>query len=163
LNNCTSQRNSQTDLSVNASKRDTTLIIIPDNLILYNPYDKPISINSAESINFTLLLSTNSACASCLSIIKKISDNSKKLKESGMDVKIICVAYDEFESFKFFCERGDFNSSEFPFYLDQKKSFKALNKEINYSGYVFLLDRNNRILHKYNEYEIPFDSLINHK
>jgi hypothetical protein len=161
---CNLQNSSNTKVFNKGNNRESfvlksSFVVFPENIEIYNPYNQKIISLTDTSYHFRLLYLANSTCPTCLNVINQIAQNSKRLKDRKIRPVVICWSDNLFETFKFYCERGDFKEMQFPFYFDKSNAMEKLNPHFDFGINAFLLDNKNRIVNSYNVNNIPFEKL----
>lgn len=135
-------------------------IILPDNLVVYNPFDKP-SPDHVETERGSLRIYSfvDASCPSCITNIKNWDKISTEFSRLDVQVILIFQSNDNFELFKYLCESKDIPEFKFPFFFDVKDNFFLLNPTLNPApnNHTVLTDPNNNIL----EWGDPTLSLLN--
>ena len=148
-----------------SNKSDTNKYIrIPDSLEIYNPFLDSARLN-LKTFNkaYKIYTVVNSSCATCVLDFKKWNRFQQELDSinSNTQIILICIAKDNFEGLRYLFENDKVDSIQLPLFLDKKRAFLNLNKEIakNIENATILTDKNEMILC---EGENPFDN-NNHK
>jgi hypothetical protein len=138
---------------------DQKKLIVPANLKVYAPFDNYV-LDSTQIANSALKLyvSINFSCPTCIDKISKwaqlIPQSSAK---NNVPVIIIANADDRFELIKYLIKKNSIKKFPYPFFLDQKGEFIALNKVIKESAELnaVLTDKDNNILLQGNPLHFP--------
>jgi hypothetical protein len=147
FSNCSS--NTKKSKNINEITNTGKKLMLPDSLVLYKPFND-IIIDSNKIVNSTLKIYSymNVSCPSCLSSIKEWKNIASELKGYNIPIILICQSEDNYELFKYLCEKKDIAKFPFPFYFDVKNQFFIRNKFLtpNPNTHTVLTDKNNKIL-----------------
>ncbi len=124
-------------------------LIIPDSLTIYAPFLNYIA-DSVQLSNAKIKIYShiNASCPTCIRDIElwnNIIPNFEKLK---VPIILICESDDNFELFKFMCDKREIKSFSYPFFFDLKRAFYKQNKFMKESTHfeTVLTDSDNNIL-----------------
>ena len=95
-----------------------------DSLIDYDPYNKVKAVKYSHRI----ISYINVSCPSCIEEITRWTELSSKLSQYKCGIDLVCHSDDDFELFKYLCEKGDFKTFPHQFLLDNNNIFSGMNK-----------------------------------
>ncbi|MFN3802812.1 hypothetical protein [Belliella pelovolcani] len=124
----------------------STLLTLPDSLILYNSEishpPRSVAINESSMVVFI-----NVSCVTCLEDLDFWLENSEKLQEKNIPMIFILRASDDFYFFKFLVENENKEIPEGSFYLDIKDEFRVLNEKLlTHELNTFLIDQGLKVI-----------------
>ncbi|WP_170288574.1 thioredoxin domain-containing protein [Flavobacterium resistens] len=124
-------------------------IFLPKKIIIYKPFGSYLkdSINISKS-ELKVYAYINASCSTCLNNIKLWDKFALEIKDYGVPVILILQSYDEFELFKYLCEKREIKKFPYPFFFDQENSFVKNNKFMieNETFRSVLTDKENNII-----------------
>lgn len=118
------------------------------NLEIYNPFDKNVTYQDMNTSEYKIYSSINASCGTCISRINLWSNIVDDFALIKVPIILVLNSDDNFELFKYLCEKKDIKSFKYPFFFDKYKDFINKNKfmKSNKMFETVLVDKNNKII-----------------
>jgi hypothetical protein len=131
--------------NLGCTDRSNHKIQLPDNLPTYVEHTR--DVEWGEDKDFKIYYRLNGSCPTCITHVGKIQKMSDEL--GNVSLHLICHSIDNFEFLKLIAERGEFDSFNYPFYLDVENSFSKSNTFLADLKFVplILTNANNEVIY----------------